>query len=240
MKHLARPMLRSSPCFHVAAAPAAFMVVLLILDYKLGAASQKAYALGMSKTRYRFDVHPSMSLRSHTALSAARGFGAPAPKRKGAAPKAGVGKGGCPCHSGRRYALCCEPYHDDFRSIPSAEALLKARYAAMAMQKINFVMDTTHTSNKAYTTDRTAWKQKIVENTEVVNFRSLRLLKKQRRGENAYAIKFRSDLQVKGMEGDNTMLITEKSLFKKEGGVWYYAKAEEYEEKEVGGDADKK
>lgn len=38
----------------------------------------------------------------------------------------------CPCYSGRLYGTCCAPYLSGQKSAPTAEALMRSRYAAFA------------------------------------------------------------------------------------------------------------
>jgi len=70
----------------------------------------------------------------------------------------------CPCHSGKTYAQCCEPYHTN-ASAPTAEALMRSRYAAFVFGLVDYLFDTTHPSHRtknlkeeiAFTCKRLAW-----------------------------------------------------------------------------------
>ena len=45
----------------------------------------------------------------------------------------------CPCGSGKKYAECCEPIHAGAVKAKTAEALMRARYSAYAVKKIQFL-----------------------------------------------------------------------------------------------------
>ena len=48
----------------------------------------------------------------------------------------------CPCGSSKDYEACCAPYHRGEQDPPSAEALMRARYAAFACGEVDFVWET--------------------------------------------------------------------------------------------------
>lgn len=54
------------------------------------------------------------------------------------------GAGACPCCSGSPYAACCAPYVDDGRPAPTAEALMRSRYTAYALRRIDHLFRTWH------------------------------------------------------------------------------------------------
>src|SRR5437867_3549203 len=43
----------------------------------------------------------------------------------------------CPCHSGKKYSECCEPYHQGLPA-PTPLALMRSRYAAYALQNAEY------------------------------------------------------------------------------------------------------
>ena len=45
----------------------------------------------------------------------------------------------CPCRSGRSFGACCEPYLAGQSFAPTAEALMRARYAAFATGNVAFL-----------------------------------------------------------------------------------------------------
>ena len=50
----------------------------------------------------------------------------------------------CPCGSGDSYAQCCEPLHDNRRQAVSAEQLMRSRYSAYALARLDHVFRTWH------------------------------------------------------------------------------------------------
>ena len=49
----------------------------------------------------------------------------------------------CPCQSQKEYADCCQPFHEAFRQPKTAEQLMRSRYSAYVLQKINYIIQTT-------------------------------------------------------------------------------------------------
>ena len=49
----------------------------------------------------------------------------------------------CPCSSGLPYHDCCAPLHQGERHAADAEALMRSRYAAYALQQIDYLIATT-------------------------------------------------------------------------------------------------
>jgi SEC-C motif domain protein len=50
----------------------------------------------------------------------------------------------CSCGSGLSYAECCEPLHDGQARAETAEQLMRARYAAYARGRLDYVFRTWH------------------------------------------------------------------------------------------------
>ena len=67
----------------------------------------------------------------------------------------------CPCHSGKKYQECCQPYHTG--KLPeNALALMRSRYSAYALHLADYIMQTTHPHNRAYLSDKERWKKEIL------------------------------------------------------------------------------
>jgi len=49
----------------------------------------------------------------------------------------------CPCGSQKKYISCCGAYHQG-ETLPTAEALMRARYAAYVVANIDFIEKSTH------------------------------------------------------------------------------------------------
>ena len=52
----------------------------------------------------------------------------------------------CPCGSGRPYEECCETYIEGRETAPTAEALMRSRYAAHTLGKYDYLNETVHPS----------------------------------------------------------------------------------------------
>ncbi|MGZ0706777.1 YchJ family protein [Coraliomargarita sp. W4R53] len=44
------------------------------------------------------------------------------------------------------YSECCHAYHAGLRTAPTAESLMRSRYAAYVLEEIRYLVDTTHPS----------------------------------------------------------------------------------------------
>ncbi len=72
----------------------------------------------------------------------------------------------CPCGANAIYENCCMPFHDGAK-VPSAEALVRARFSAFTLHKYDFIIETTHPiyrdevedSNIADNMDNIIWHQ---------------------------------------------------------------------------------
>ena len=54
----------------------------------------------------------------------------------------------CPCGSGRQYADCCQSIIEGTQSAPTAEALMRARYTAHAVNAYDFLETSMHSSTR--------------------------------------------------------------------------------------------
>lgn len=118
----------------------------------------------------------------------------------------------CPCHSGKKYKQCCQPYH---KGILPATALLlmRSRYSAYALELADYIMKTTHPENPDYTDDTAGWRESILQFCRSTPFTGLTITEFLG-GENEAFVTFEAKL------GEYTM--KEKSRFLKEGGRWLY------------------
>ncbi|MFL6160865.1 MAG: YchJ family protein [Jatrophihabitantaceae bacterium] len=55
---------------------------------------------------------------------------------------------GCPCGLGEPYPACCGRYHRGEAEPPTAELLMRARYAAFAVGDERFLVDSWHPSSR--------------------------------------------------------------------------------------------
>ncbi|MGD9969780.1 MAG: YchJ family protein [Sulfuricurvum sp.] len=122
----------------------------------------------------------------------------------------------CPCHSGKKYKLCCQPYH---KGIVPATALLlmRSRYSAYALGLADYIVRTTHPNNPDFTIHTAGWKEGILSFCRSTPFTGLTIIAFQD-GENEAFVTFEARL------GEHVM--KEKSRFLKESGKWLYESGE--------------
>lgn len=80
----------------------------------------------------------------------------------------------CPCGTGRPYGDCCRPYHAGDAHAPTAEALMRSRYAAFAVGDAAYLVRTLHPAKRtpgeqkdlAKSLKRTEWVGLIVLRSE--------------------------------------------------------------------------
>ena len=56
----------------------------------------------------------------------------------------------CFCGCTKKYKECCEPYINGTLKAPTALALMKSRYSAYAALQADYLMETTHISERKY------------------------------------------------------------------------------------------
>lgn len=118
------------------------------------------------------------------------------------------------------YSTCCQPYHDG--ALPeNAEVLMRSRYSAYALQLADYIIQTTHPSNPAYTADKRLWKEEILQFCRDMQFTGLHIEEFVEGPERA-TVTFTAQLK----QGDFDASFREKSLFIKEDGRWFYASGE--------------
>lgn len=117
----------------------------------------------------------------------------------------------CLCHSGKRYEDCCQPYHEGTTHAPTALALMRSRYAAYALGKIDYIMKTTH---RAYRKNVYGKLQRFCENTQ---FEGLEIIEDLPGVREAF-VTFKATLSQDGKDCS----FIEKSRFLLEKGKWYY------------------
>lgn len=112
----------------------------------------------------------------------------------------------CPCGTIRAYDDCCRPLHDgDVASSP--EALMRSRFAAFAMHKPDYLLDTWHPETRPQNLDL----------ADSPDWSSLEVLDSTERGDRG-SVHFRAVFRENGQWG----YLEEKSDFVREDGRWFY------------------
>lgn len=122
----------------------------------------------------------------------------------------------CACHSKLPYHKCCMPLHQGTPA-PTAQALMRSRFAAYALGLADYIMDTTHPTNLGYMADRGQWQRQILDFTACTRFDGLRILEFID-GETIAWVTFTAVMRQNDQDAD----FTEKSKFLKENGLWFY------------------
>lgn len=122
----------------------------------------------------------------------------------------------CPCGSNLKYKKCCKTFHDGVLPKTALE-LMKSRYSAYAVHKIDYIISTTHNANNDFTTDIKAWGRDIKNFCENIEFKNLEIIEFID-GEIEAFVTFRATL----IQENQDVSFTEKSRFLKENNKWFY------------------
>ncbi|GAB3100692.1 YchJ family protein [Lysobacter terrae] len=121
----------------------------------------------------------------------------------------------CPCGSGRAYSLCCEPFHREAASAPTAEALMRSRYCAYVHGDADYLRATWHASTRPATLDF----------SDAASTRWLGLEVKRHVLQDAdhASVEFVARYRI---GGGSAVRLHEISRFVREDGRWYYLDGE--------------
>ncbi len=118
----------------------------------------------------------------------------------------------CPCHSGAKYKKCCRMYHNGTPA-PNPEALMRSRYSAYALDKSDYIMQTTHPESPHWHENRVAWLAEVQAFSKETRFEGLKILSTDADTVTFHAILFHDTEDVS---------YTECSLFRQKDGCWLY------------------
>lgn len=119
----------------------------------------------------------------------------------------------CPCCSGQAYRLCCQPLHQGQKA-KSAEILMRSRYTAFVLGKVDYIIETTLPSQQSKL-DR-----KAIENwSRQTNWNGLEIVRTlPKLGEYHAMVEFNAYYLVK----QQRLSHHELSLFVFQIGTWYF------------------
>ena len=123
----------------------------------------------------------------------------------------------CPCHSGQPYAACCRPMHQG-RAAPTPTALLRSRYAAYALGKVGYVINTTHPGSPLRQEDPAAWRRELKQFCAATSFVDLRIDPEEPLSSDQTVVPFHASL----FQGARDVSFSERSLFVRRQGRWWY------------------
>ncbi|MBI5594751.1 MAG: YchJ family protein [Elusimicrobia bacterium] len=121
----------------------------------------------------------------------------------------------CPCGSAKPFASCCQPYHLGKAKAPTAEALMRARYAAYATGKIDFIQ-ATMAAESLKDFDRAA-SEKWAKESEWKGL-SIVALKAGGEADTEGVVNFVAHFAQGGQDYEHR----EIAVFRKEGGAWLF------------------
>jgi len=119
---------------------------------------------------------------------------------------------GCPCGSGKAYALCCGVFIDNGALPATAEQLMRSRYVAYVLAREDYLLRTWHGSTRPA--------QLGLENAGAVKWLGLKILRTEAGSETDHAavVEFMARYQVNG----RAERLHETSRFVREAGQWLY------------------
>ena len=125
----------------------------------------------------------------------------------------------CPCGSGIAYEKCCEIYIRGKKNAPTAEALMRSRYAAYVEHKIDYIVETCSgdEKNKIDIKETKTWSEKS-------KWLGLKILSTEKGGpkDSEGIVEFEAQYEL-----DNLREVhREKANFKKQDGRWFYTEGE--------------
>jgi len=109
------------------------------------------------------------------------------------------------------------PYHQGRPAAP--EALMRARYCAYALAKVDFIIRTTHPAGPHFREDRSAWKRELQEYCRTHDFVGLSVIREEHDASGGRAwVSFEAQLQ----DRERRVTLAERSLFERDGVRWKY------------------
>lgn len=116
----------------------------------------------------------------------------------------------CPCGSGRSLADCCGPYLEGQAIAPTAEALMRSRYAAYVLQNEGYLLATWHPSTRPPSLD-------LAEGARP-KWIGLEVKQHAQQDETHALVEFVARYRLNG----RAHRLHEKSRFVREAGRWFY------------------
>ena len=118
----------------------------------------------------------------------------------------------CPCLSGQDYRKCCAPLHEGHIA-SNAEQLMRSRYSAFYMGKVDYLIATLHPNSRQADDEQTL--KQTIRNTQWLG---LRIVKHRKISSDQAQVEFIAFYQ----NTDNIGQLHERSHFSQLDGHWYY------------------
>jgi len=125
----------------------------------------------------------------------------------------------CPCGSSAPYAACCGPLHNGSRQAPTAEALMRSRYAAFARGVVPYLVETLHPSRRSPDEHRL-----VKRSLRQTRWTGLTILAVEGGSllETTGVVEFEARYEANGVRG----VMRERSRFVRDQGAWRYLEGE--------------
>lgn len=124
----------------------------------------------------------------------------------------------CPCHSGKLYLTCCQPFHFGKKRPFTPTQLMRSRYAAYALGKIRYIVQTERLENSHSQQDIVARRKAIKSFSQKTDFVGLQILDAKTISETEAMVTFHAIL----LENGRDISYTERSRFQNVKGQWLY------------------
>ncbi len=125
----------------------------------------------------------------------------------------------CPCHSGKPYTACCQPFHQNKRPSTPTQ-LMRSRYAAYSLGKIGYILKT-EAENSRSQSDKAKYRKELKQYCEMTSFIGLSILEAPTPTETQGFVKFHAVMHQNGRD----VSFVENSYFERVNGRWIYVKA---------------
>ena len=121
----------------------------------------------------------------------------------------------CPCASKKTYDRCCGPFHAGAALPETAELLMRSRYAAYAIGKVDYLIATRPEAKRAEEN-----RDELLQYCRSVSFVGLKIAAKEKggKGDDTCIVTFHASIQANGRRS----LHIETSTFVRENGKWVY------------------
>jgi SEC-C motif-containing protein len=121
----------------------------------------------------------------------------------------------CPCTSKKPYDRCCGPFHAGSALPETAEQLMRSRFSAYALGKVDYLVGTLSEAKRAGEN-----REELAQYCKSVSCVGLKIVGKEKGGksDDAGVVTFHASLQANGRR----TLHIETSTFAREGGKWVY------------------
>jgi len=122
----------------------------------------------------------------------------------------------CACGSTKKYKKCCGPLHD---GVPAAtpDALMRSRYCAYALGKVDYILATTDPDGPQFEADTEAWRASVRAFSEQTEFLGLTVVWSEVKGDVGF-VRF----LVRLTQGGRDASFGEQSRFTRKDGRWSY------------------